>query len=61
MSTLAHSGWFGQALRVLPGSWLAALDAWSYGLALKRRNGRRLAARPPKAEPIDYKLRHWRD
>jgi hypothetical protein len=44
MSAIAHSGWLFAMLRRLPASWLAALDAWSYGIALRRRERRRLAA-----------------
>ena len=62
MSAIAHSGWLLPLLRLLPASWLATLDAWSYGVALKQRERRRLAGlRPRPAEPTAYKLRPWRD
>ena len=62
MGAIAHAGWVYQVLRLLPAPWLAALDAWSHGKALRQRERRRLAAlgpRPP--EPTPYKLKHWRD
>jgi hypothetical protein len=62
MSTLAHSSWLAPLLRRLPASWLAALDAWSYGVALQQRERRlRSAQRPRPGAPIQYKLRPWRD
>jgi hypothetical protein len=48
MSATAHSGWLLPVLRRLPASWLAALDAWSYGIALRQRERRRLAGRRPR-------------
>ena len=62
MSAIAYSGWFLPVLQRLPTRWLTALDAWSYGMALRQRERRRLARlRPPPAEPTAYKLKHWRD
>ena len=42
MSAIAHSSWLLPVLRRLPKRWLAALDAWSYGIALRQRERRRL-------------------
>ena len=62
MVAVAHVSWLTQVLRLIPPPLLKALDAWSYRLALKRAAKRRLAGgRPVAPEPIDYKLKHWRD
>jgi hypothetical protein len=62
MGTLAHSSWLGQVLRCLPGSWLTMLDAWSYRVAVQRREKRRLAGSDSRAAaPSAYKLKPWRD
>lgn len=62
MGTLAQSSWLSLALRLLPKSWLAALDAWSLRLAHRQLAKRRAAVQAPPAQaPIEYKLRHWRD
>jgi len=62
MAALAQTSWLTQVLRLMPTKLHAALDAWSYGVAQKRAQQRRLAARPrAPAAPIAYKLRPWRD
>jgi hypothetical protein len=62
MGTLAHSSWLSHVLHRLPVSWLAMLDAWSYRVAVQRREKRRLAGVDSRAvAPIAYKLRPWRD
>lgn len=62
MGTLAHSSWLIQVLHRLPDSWLAVLDAWSYRIAVKRRERRRLAGlRSRLAAPTAYQLKPWRD
>ena len=54
-----------QALSLVPPRILKALDAWSYRVALRRAERRRLAesARRGKAAAIiaQYKLKPWRD
>lgn len=62
MGTLAHTSWLLQLLHRLPDSWLAVLDGWSYRVAVKRRERRRLAGlRARLDKPISYKLKPWRD
>lgn len=61
MGTIAHSGWMVHVLHRLPQSWIAALDAWSYRVAVKRRERRRLASLRSRLAPVQYKLRPWRD
>jgi hypothetical protein len=62
MGTLAQGNWLTHALHRLPHSWLAVLDAWSYRVAVKRRERRRLAGlRRRLPAPIPYKLKPWRD
>lgn len=62
MVALAHRSWVTQALRLMPAQLHAALDAWSYRVAKKRAQQRRVAAQPAVAQaPIDYKIRPWRD
>jgi hypothetical protein len=61
MGTLAHGSWLTQVLHRLPGPWLAMLDAWSYRVAVKRREARRAGLQGRAAGPIPYKLRPWRD
>ena len=62
MGTLAQGTWLTHALHRLPASWVATLDAWSYRVAVKRRERRRLAGlRKRVAPPIPYKLKPWRD
>jgi hypothetical protein len=43
MSAIAYSAWLLPLLRRLPARWLAALDAWSYRIALRQRARRREA------------------
>jgi hypothetical protein len=62
MVALAPGSWLTHALRLMPAQLHKALDAWSYRIAQKRAQQRRLAASPrPATPPIDYKLRLWRD
>lgn len=62
MAVLAQRNWLAQVLRLVPAKLHAALDDWSYGVAQKRAQQRRLAAQPsPPVVPTDYKLRPWRD
>ena len=63
MSALALTSRLGQVLHLLPARWIAALDAWSYRVAQRNMERRKLAAQPPRpAEPpIAYKLKPWRD
>jgi hypothetical protein len=61
MGTLAHSHWLTQLLHRLPHSWLALLDAWSYRVAVQRREARRQAGLRARLAPIPYKLKPWRD
>jgi hypothetical protein len=62
MSTLVHSSWLGQLLNHLPARALAALDAWSYRVALKRAERRRVAisARERKAAAMVAQYRTWK-
>lgn len=66
MTTLARTTWITQILRLVPPRVLVALDAWSYRVALKRAERRRLAAtaRKPVARQAvmpQYKLKPWTD
>lgn len=62
MAAFAQRNWLTQVLRLMPTQLHKALDAWSYGVAQKRAQQRRLAAQPrPAATPIAYKLKPWRD
>jgi hypothetical protein len=65
MATIARPSLLSQALRLLPPRVLAALDDWSYRLARRRAERRRVAldARKAKAAAIvaHYKLQPWRD
>ena len=62
MAALAPRSWLTLALGLMPTQLHKALDAWSYRIAQKRAQQRRLAAQPrTAAAPIDYKLRPWRD
>lgn len=45
MGATAHTHWLSQLLRLMPARLHAWLDRWSYRLALKRAQARRLAAR----------------
>jgi len=58
----AQRSWLTLVLGLMPTRLHKALDAWSYRIAQKRAQQRRLAAQPrTKAAPIAYKLRPWRD
>lgn len=65
MTTFVQTSWVTQVLRLMPSRVLTALDAWSYRVALKRAERRRLAesARKGRAAAIiaQYKLKPWRD
>ena len=62
MSTLAHNSRLGGLLHRLPATWLAALDAWSYRVAQRQMERRRLAAQPQQpAAQTAYKIKPWRD
>ncbi len=62
MAAGTHVVVLSQVLRLVPSPVLAALDAWSYGLALRRAARRRQAANPRlQPAPIRYKLNPWRD
>ena len=61
MGTLAHNSWLIQVLHRLPSSWRTMLDAWSYRLAVKRREKRRQAGIRARLAPVAYKLKPWRD
>jgi hypothetical protein len=50
MATFAHPSLLNQVLRLIPGRMLAALDAWSYRVAVKRAERRRMAAQARKAK-----------
>jgi len=63
---LVHGNWLNTVLHRLPAPLLAALDAWSYRIAIRHRERRRLAllrtripARVPA--PIPYTVKPWRD
>jgi hypothetical protein len=49
MNTVARPGLLIQVLHLLPARALKALDAWSYHMALKRAERRRLATSARKA------------
>lgn len=65
MNTLARPNLLIQVLHLLPSGVLTALDAWSYRVALKRAERRRLAssARQSKAAAViaQYKFLTSRD
>lgn len=64
MSSLAHTGWLTQALQLMPARLHAALDSWSYKVALQRAARRRQLAQPAAPQSgslVEYKLRPWRD
>lgn len=65
MTTLARTHWLTQVLHLMPQRVLAALDAWSYRVARRRAERRRLAmsARQARAAAViaQYKLQPWRD
>lgn len=57
-----RSNWLAQVLKRLPQSWVAALDAWSYRVAMKQRERRRRATqRARAAAPLVYKLKTGQD
>ncbi|HWP13232.1 MAG TPA: hypothetical protein VNN06_15525 [Ramlibacter sp.] len=49
MTMLVHTNWLTQVLGLMPARVLKVLDAWSYRLARKRSERRRLAVRARKA------------
>lgn len=53
-----RSGWVTRVLRLVPSRVLAALDAWSYRVALERAAQRRIAAtrQPGTLAAAQYKL-----
>lgn len=51
MATRVRISWVTKVLRLLPARALTALDAWSYRVALKRAEQRRIAAKR-KASPV---------
>lgn len=51
MAMLARTTWLSQILRLMPSRVLKALDAWSYRVALKRAERRRIAATVRKPGP----------
>ena len=58
----AQRSWLALALGLMPARLHKALDAWSYRIAQKRAQQRRLAGLPhTQAEPVDYKFKPWRD
>jgi hypothetical protein len=65
MTTLARPHLMAQVLRLMPDRLLRALDAWSYRVARRRAERRRLAisARQARAAAgvAQYKLQPWRD
>jgi hypothetical protein len=65
MATLARPHFMTQVLRLMPERLLTALDAWSYRVARRRAERRRLAisARQARAAAVaaQYKLQPWRD
>lgn len=65
MATLARTSLLTQVLHLMPERLHAALDAWSYGVARRRAERRRLAysARQARAAAViaQYKLKPWRD
>lgn len=57
-----RSNWLAQVLQRLPQSWVGALDAWSYRIAMKQRERRRKATqRARAAAPLVYKLKTGQD
>jgi len=62
MAALAQRSWLTLALDLMPTRLHKALDTWSYRIAQKRAQQRRLASLPgTQAEPVEYKLKPWRD
>jgi hypothetical protein len=55
MAALAPRGWLVQFLRLVPAPLHRALDAWSYRVACRKLEQRRLAGAPPPAGGIDDK------
>jgi hypothetical protein len=58
MAKRIRSSWVSRILRLVPSRLLAALDAWSYRVALERAAQRRLAATRQLGAPAatQYKL-----
>jgi hypothetical protein len=65
MTTLARTHWLTQVLRLMPDRLIKVLDAWSYRVARRHAERRRLAmsARQARASAViaQYKLQPWRD
>ena len=65
MTTIARTHWLTQVLRLIPDRLRTALDAWSYDVARRRAERRRLAmsVRQARAAAVvaHYKLQPWRD
>ncbi|HEX9718812.1 MAG TPA: hypothetical protein VGA59_03705 [Ramlibacter sp.] len=61
MTTLVQPGLLSQVLSHIPSRVLKALDAWSYRVALRRAERRRLAhdARARRAAAIVAQYRNW--
>jgi hypothetical protein len=64
MVTMVQTSLLRQVLRLMPARVITMLDAWSYRVARKHAERRRLAASGQKTGPwaaIHYKLKLWRD
>jgi hypothetical protein len=62
MVAIAPRSWLTVVLGLMPTRLHKALDAWSYRIAQKRAQQRRLAGQPGTvAGPIDYEIKPWRD
>jgi hypothetical protein len=58
MTTMVHPTMLSQLLRLVPSRVLSALDAWSYRVALKRAERRRLAATARKTKAAAVIAQH---
>jgi hypothetical protein len=61
MTTRVHPSWVSQVLSHIPARVLTALDAWSYRVARKRAERRRvfISARERRAAEIVRQYRTW--